>query len=91
MSSDLYIQLGSQSATMQQSICNGCVVAVYPFESHTFLLKDACYYITNEVELTNILNEIDSDDNDFRDKVKKSKYIANDLLNYEVISNVIFK
>lgn len=90
MASDLYIQLGSQSATMQQSICNGCVVAVYPFESHTFLLKDACYYITNEVELTNILNKIDSDDSDFREKVKKSKHIAKDLLNYEVISNVIF-
>jgi hypothetical protein len=89
MASDLYIQLGSQSATMQQALCNGCVVAVYPFESHTFLLKDNAYYIESSKEITQLLEKISINANELNEKQKNSFNFAKKTLDYKVISNQI--
>ena len=90
IASDLYIQLGSQSATMQQAVCNGCVVAVFPFESHKFLLKDACYYISNTADIVNVLKQAASNKTSLAQKRLASKKISDDVLDYNVISNMIF-
>ena len=91
MAGDLYIQLGSQSVTMQQAICNGCVVAVYPHESHLFLLKSKAYYINNSTELTNLLNSISQNRDEFSIKRKELSKLANEVLDYNEISTLIYE
>lgn len=90
ISADLYIQLGSQSATMQQAVCNGCVVAVFPFLSHKFLLKDNCYYISDEKDLVQVLISILEDKKRFNNLKKQSSILAAEVLDYNKISNMIF-
>ena len=90
ISADLYIQLGSQSATMQQAICNGCVVAVFPFLSHKFLLKDSCYYISDEKDLVQVLVSVLEDKKQFNNLKKQSFIVATEVLDYNKISNMIF-
>ena len=76
---------------MQQAVCNGCVVAVFPFESHKFLLKDACYYITNTSDIVNVLKQAATDKAGLTEKRLASKKISEEVLDYNVISNMIFK
>lgn len=55
---DLYVQPGSQSATMQNALCCGSVVALYPHESHKFLLEDKAFYIESVTDMINLFNTI---------------------------------
>ena len=90
MAGDLYIQLGSQSATMQQAICNGCAVALFPYDSHLFLLKDKAYYIKNANELTDLLNDITKNRQEFSLKRKNLNNFAYRMLDYKKISKLIY-
>lgn len=84
MAGDLYIQLGGQSATMQQAVSNGNAVALYPFESHTYLLGDSSYYISNEEDLKKLLTDITSENiEEMKSRVSK---VARDILDYQQIS-----
>lgn len=87
MAADLYIQLGTQSVTMQQAICNGCVVAVYPYESHTFMLTGNAYYIQTSQDITDILQNIDNNIEEFKNKRKESFNFAQTKLDYNIIAN----
>lgn len=89
MAADLYIQLGSQSATMQHALCNGCAVAVYPYESHIFLLKDIAYYIESARDITQLLEKISNNFCDFDQKKECSINFAKKVLDYKIISNII--
>ncbi len=86
MATDLYIQLGSQSVTMQQAMCNGCAVAVYPHESHVFLLADNVYYIQSSQDITNMLESIDNNVDEFKTKREKSFSFAKKTLDYNMIA-----
>lgn len=87
MAADLYIQLGTQSVTLQQAMCNGCAVAVFPYESHTFLLGDNAYYIESAQDITNSLQYIDSNIEDFKTKREDSFNFAKTKLDYNIIAN----
>lgn len=91
MAADLYIQLGTQSVTMQQAMCNGCAVAVYPYESHTFLLGDNAYYIQSSEDITNTLKRIDNNIEEFNTKREKSFNFAKKTLDYNVIARKFTK
>lgn len=88
MAGDLYLQLGSQSATMQQAICNGNVVALYPFESHTYLLGESAFYMKNEEDMISILNNVSWHTLD--QMKQKSTKIVTEILDYEKISRRIY-
>lgn len=83
MASDLYIQFRGQSATMQQSVCNGSIVAVYPYESHLDLLKDSCFYIKEKEDLITLFGTITIDK--LHSKRNMNQEIIN-LLDYNKIS-----
>lgn len=91
MAADLYIQLGTQSVTMQQAMCNGCAVAVYPYESHTFLLVDNAFYIKSSQDITNILQSIDNNIEEFKTKREESFSFAQTKLDYNIIANNVIQ
>lgn len=85
---DLYVQPGTQSATMQNAICSFCPVAVYPYKSHKFLLEDAAFYIKDQEELFSLLNSFSIDKSLILEKKDKSKKIALNLLDYKKIASL---
>src|SRR5690606_22897121 len=89
MASDLYVQLGSQSATMQHALCNGNVVALFPYESHTYLLGDSCYYISNVDDLKNLLFKLSM--KELNIKRIQSRKLAEEVLDYKKIANIILR
>lgn len=87
---DLYVQLGSQSVTMQNALCCGCAAAIYPYESHKYLLKDTVFYVKDSKELSDLLKLIISDKSVLEKKRKESFNLAKDILDYRKISAVIY-
>lgn len=87
MASDLYIQLGSQSATLQNAICCGSVAASFPHESYVHLLDDAFFSIKDEQELTSLLDKLTLESEEYHYKKNKSNHIAENVLDYQKISN----
>ena len=88
--SDLYIQLGGQSATMQNALCCGCAAAIFPYLSHQYLLGDSVFYIENQDDLIRILKIISSDVSTLEKKRKESNTIAENVLDYKKISAKIY-
>jgi len=89
MACDLYLQLGSQSATMQLAVCSGAVTAVYPHESYKFLMKTACFYINSANDITKLLNSINEDPAILEEKRVASRKVAEETLDYDKIAKMI--
>lgn len=88
--SDLYIQPGSQSATMQQSLCLRNPVILENVKSHEPFVKDNGWLIESHKEITKILNSIENNPEILKYMSEKSYSFANKFLSYEVLANRIF-
>ena len=83
---DIYIQPGSQSATMQNALCCGNAVILTPVEAHKSLLKDAGIYITDERTLVEALHKIGTDFEYLDQKRKECFKIAQNMLDYSMLA-----
>lgn len=87
---DLYIQPGGQSVTMQNSICLGTSVAIYPHISHKYLLEDLPFYIENEDDIRDLMEKIIKDRNYLIRNRKEIFYFAKINLDYNNIVKVLY-
>jgi len=87
---DLYVQLGGQSVTMQNALCCGCAAAIFPYESHKYLLHDSVFYVENISDLVKVINIISSDRAILERKRNESFSIAKNVLDYSKISAIIY-
>lgn len=87
---DLYVQLGGQSATMQSALCCGCAAALYPFESHKFLLGDSVFYVKNMNDLAEVFKKVSLDKSLLEKKRKETFDLAKNILDYDKISSLLY-
>lgn len=85
--SDCYLQPGSQSATLQISLCCGLPVMIYPYPSHAPYLKGNGYFVTSEEDIFMGLEQISHDVSILKDMANNSYKIAAELLDYRVLSS----
>nr|WP_257231923.1 MULTISPECIES: glycosyltransferase family 4 protein [unclassified Acinetobacter] len=89
--SDLYIQPGSQSATMQQSLCLRNAVILKNVKSHKPFVKGNGWLINRDSEISEILDNISLDPDLLLDMSKKSLEIAHNLLSYDILAQKIYR
>jgi len=89
--SDLYLQLGDQSATMQDALCSGCAAAIFPYKSHKYLLNDSVFYIETIDDLVKILKIISTDRSILEEKRRESFFIAENSLDYQKTTRIIYQ
>jgi len=87
--SDVYIQPGTQSASMQVAACNRCALALYPYLSHKNLWKESAFYITNYEELKTFFLTVST--SLVQSKRYESYNIAKKKLNYLELAERIEK
>lgn len=87
---DLYVQPGSQSATMQNALCCGSAVALYPHKSHIFLLEDTAFYIESVTDMVNLFNEIVDNTEVLESKRKLSSRLACEKLDYRKLAKRLY-
>ena len=83
---DVYVQPGSQSATMQNSVCARCAVILDDVKSHRFLLGDAGWLVREQRDLENVFNLIANDFNLVKLQSEKSLSIARQHLDYKMLA-----
>lgn len=88
---DLYVQPGSQSATMQNALCCGSAVAVYPHKSHTFLLNNTVFYIESVTDMVNLFNEVADNTKVLENMRKLSLKLACEKLDYRELAKRLYK
>lgn len=79
---DLYIQPGTQSATMQNAACCGAALALYPYSSHQYLFHHAVFYVENEADMEVLLKKAAADPGILEEKRKQSFAVAEETLDY---------
>lgn len=88
---DLYVQPGTQSATMQNALCCGSAAALYPYESHKFLLGDSVFYIESIEDMKNLFSSISNDRSILEEKRAMSNKIARERLDYKILAARLYK
>ncbi len=81
---DVYAQPGTQSATLQNAICARCAIMVYPYPSHEILMKGNGYYVKDEKEILEAINEICENPSNLKKMQSASQLLAENLLDYKM-------
>lgn len=89
--SDLYVQPGGQSATMQNALCCGSAAALYPHQSHKYLLNDSVFYIETIDDIINVFKDISENREVLENKRIQSNEIAHEMLDYKVLASRLYK
>ncbi|MEZ7172918.1 glycosyltransferase family 4 protein [Sporosarcina sp. OR05] len=87
--SDLYVQPGSQSATMQNALCVGTPVLFKNVKSHEIYMKGNAFSIDNYNEMEIIFNNISNDNDLLKTMSKKAYCLARDILDYNKLAKKI--
>lgn len=89
--SDLYVQPGGQSATMQNALCCGSAAALYPHESHKYLLGNSVFYIETVEDMKNLFKLISKNPQKLEEKRKLSFKIAQEKLDYKKLAARLYE
>ena len=87
---DIYIQPGTQSATMQNALCCRCGVLVYPYPSYISLIKENGFFIKNSQDIENVLRQIQKTPKIIGVMKKKSEFMSKKFLDYKIIAKRIY-
>lgn len=86
---DLYLQPGTQSVTMQRSLCCRCAVLLYNYKSHYLYINQNGWLINTSLELTSILSSINCTD---LEEMKINSYeLAKKILDYKILAKRILR
>lgn len=89
---DLYCQPGKVSAIMQNAVCAGCPVMLYP---HPGYVKDYDYgnliWTRNEEEITAVFRKLAANQIDLNELRKNSERCARELLDYRALAARLYR
>lgn len=79
---DYYVQPGGQSATMQNAMCSGCALMLYPHKSHQPYMQGSGYYIKDVDDMVQAFRDVSEHPEKIAEHKAKSYAIACDILDY---------
>jgi hypothetical protein len=85
--SDVYLQPGGRTVTVQNAVCCGCAIVVSKRLSYTYLFDDAAMYAETEDEIFTQLNRIIENPYLIRIHQKELVKIAKEKLDYKKLAN----
>ncbi len=88
---DIYFQPGTQSATMQNAICCGTPVALYPYSSHEPYINNNGFFVSNKNDYIKVFEFILSYPKSLTDMSEASYNIARDLLDYKLLASRLYR
>lgn len=88
---DVYLQPGSQSVTLQASMCAKCAVVIDKVKSHEPYLHGNGWYANDVESLTKVFDEISTNPIQLVEMSEKSYEIAARLLDYKKLAERVLK
>ncbi|MBR5316979.1 MAG: glycosyltransferase [Lachnospiraceae bacterium] len=83
---DMYMQPGTQSATMQNAICCRCAVMLYPYRSHVPYVVGNGYFVENMMDIKNVLLNISGNPEILKEMSYISKKMGSEILDYSKLA-----
>ena len=83
---DVYVQPGGQSATMQNAVCCGVPVMIYPHKSHLKLCRDNVMWVKNADDIYEAVNELLADPTMIERMSRASFKLAREVLDYSALA-----
>lgn len=88
---DVYVQPGSQSATMQTSMCWRCAIVAYPHRSYETYLDNNTFFVRDISELREVFEKL-ANNKDLSVKMGERSYeIAQNILDYKVLAKRLYQ
>jgi Glycosyl transferases group 1 len=87
---DVYIQPGSQSATLQVAICCGMPIMVFPYKSHLSYVAENGFFVESVEDIRSAIETFYKDRARIRLMEKNSFVLARKLLDYRKLSRRIY-
>lgn len=84
--SDVYAQPGGQSVTMQNAVCCGVPVMIYPHKSHLKLCTENVMWIKNADEVCDSINRLLEDHSLVEKMSDESIKLAREVLDYSALA-----
>ena len=89
--SGLYVQPGGQSATMQNAACCGSALALFPYESHKYLMKETVFYISTSENIKDLFIKI-SENPKILEKIRQKSFkLAQEKLDYKKLAQRLYQ
>ena len=89
--SDVYVQPGTQSATMQTAACMRNCMMLCPYENHKYIFKTHALYISDQNDMEAVFNNIGEGKINL-EKLREASYeIAREKLDYYKIAKRVLK
>ncbi len=88
---DLYFQPGTQSATMQNAICCGTPVAIYPYESHFPYIKGNGFFVKNDRDYVDVFQQSVDCPKLLSDMSEEAYDVAFKLLDYSKLAARLYR
>jgi len=88
---DIYVQPGGQSATMQNAICCGCAMILFPHKSHEPYLQGNGYYVKTVEDMREVFEDIVNKPEKLPIMRQNSMKIAQDLLDYKKLAARLYQ
>lgn len=88
---DVYVQPGTQSATMQMSICCRCAVILDDVPSHKPFIKNNGWFVSGEISLEQVFQEISQFSDRLLTMSERSATIASQLLDYKSLAARLYR
>jgi len=86
LSADIYLQPGTQSATLQHAICCGCAICIFPYDSHSIYLKGNGFYVKNAKDIAEVLSLIERGEVNLPAMTEASFDLARNILDYKMLA-----
>lgn len=83
---DMYLQPGTQSATLQNAICCGCPIMVYPYQSHNAYLKGNGFFVRSNDDMVEVFQKVNAKPQVLEDMSMASFKVAYELLDYKKLA-----
>lgn len=87
---DVYVQPGTQSVTMQMSLCSRCPVILDDTLSHQPYIKGNGWLLNDEMSLNDVFGSISTNSSNLNNMSEISFDIAKDILDYRKLSSRIY-
>ena len=88
---DVYCQPGTQSASMQNAMCCGCALVLYPHLSYQVYLHENGYFVETEEDIVTAFKDIALYPNRINQMKKKSYAFAEKYLDYRKLAARLYK
>lgn len=88
---DLYLQPGTQSVTMQNALCCGCPVMIYPYSSLYMCSNKNSFFVKNKDDIEEVFSVLEKNPKILKTMSKEAYKLSTEIWDYKKLAARLYK